>query len=86
MTSKEALREIITATLKYLPDSVIEKNSKLSNIVLQDLERLEALEKENQELQAKVYELDTLKLAIQNGLLNATIKENEKLKKQIGGD
>ena len=45
MNSKEALREIITNTLKYLPSEIINKNSELSNIVLKDLDRLEKLEK-----------------------------------------
>lgn len=75
MTSKEALREIITATLKYLPDSVIEKNSKLSNIVLQDLEHLETLERNSN----KVI-MDSIKVINRNLELQA---ENEKLKKAL---
>lgn len=78
MTSKEALREIITATLKYLPDSVIEKNSKLSNIVLQDLERLEALEKENKKWR-EIVGCDLCEALGREILL----EENEKLKKQV---
>ena len=50
MTSKEALRKIITNTLKYLPNETLDKNSKLSNIVLQDLEKLEKLEDLEEEL------------------------------------
>ncbi len=47
MNSIEALRELVTSTLKYLPDNVIEKISKLSNIVLKDLEHLKQLEEKD---------------------------------------
>ena len=47
MDSIEALRELVTSTLKYLPDNVIEKISKLSNVVLKDLEHLKQLEEKD---------------------------------------
>lgn len=84
MTSKliEALNKCETrksyegVTLTLIDDELLAH-------IEESLERLEVLEKENKDLQAKVYELDTLKLAIQNGLFKATIQENEKLKKVI---
>lgn len=87
MTPKEALRRISSfisfCCYEYF-DKELEKDWKKDiEAITQALDRLELLEKENQELQAKVYELDTVKLAIQNGLFKATIQENEKYKKFI---
>lgn len=85
MDSLEALREMVTTTLKYLPNEVIDKIGNLSNIVLKDLERLEKLEKENKELQAKL-DRSLPRVVIRNTLENvipSLEEENEKLKQLV---
>lgn len=83
MKSKEALREIVTSTLKYLPDNVIDKISKLSNIVLKDLERLEELELN---LDGKKYQLSSENESLKNRVedlekcYKVLLKENQELK------
>ena len=80
MNSKEALREMVTSTLKY-NDNLIDKVANLSNIVLKDLDRLEKLEKEKEELllaHSKVLKdfSDTNQYTLD------IINENTKLKKE----
>ena len=96
MESIEALREMVTLTLRYLPNEVINKVSEFSNIVLQDLKNYEELKSvdfnvmlvknENKSLKE---ELETLRESLQSEIemltnnRNEIMKENTRLRKII---
>lgn len=83
MTSKEALEIIIFRLTSHEEDLELrETDKKVIEIIKQDLERLEALKKENVELRQEVSALEDYSYDVdcEKELL---IKENEKLKKVI---
>ena len=91
MTSKEALDKLYTArdeNLLYDQCGII-FSIDLFNIVKKDLERLEALEKENEKLSIEIDDLldDKIELVVKNKqqdmLIGKLIQENEKLKQAI---
>lgn len=83
MTSKEALERL------YLGLYSTKENANYYDLVLQDIERKEQLEKENQELKEEYDELldNKLELIVKNKqqdmFVDKLIKENEKLKNVI---
>ena len=83
MTSKEALEIIIFRLTSHEEDLELrETDKKVIEIIKQDLERLEALEKENVELRQEVSALEDYSYDV-DCEKEFLIKENEKLKKVI---
>lgn len=83
MTSKEALEIIIFRLTSHEEDLELrETDKKVIEIIKQDLERLEALKKENVELRQEVSALEDYSYDV-DCEKEFLIKENEKLKKVI---
>ena len=83
MTSKEALEIIIFRLTSHKEDLELrETDKKVIEIIKQDLERLEALKKENVELRQEVSALEDYSYDV-DCEKEFLIKENEKLKKVI---
>lgn len=83
MTSKEALEIIIFRLTSHEEDLELrETDKKVIEIIKQDLERLEALKKENVELRQEVSALEDYSYDV-DCEKEFLIKENEKLKKII---
>lgn len=83
MTSKEALEIIIFRLTSHEEDLELrETDKKVIEIIKQDLERLEALKKENVELRQEVSALEDYSYDV-DCEKEFLIKENEKLKKAL---